>query len=112
MERLRRGVGLPIRASYYEEADNGAEAATTAVTSLELPRGMVAGLMKTAIRRSRYACYAQFTGSLAHYLRQIIEIPDRRQGELRRRVEMLLRGFQQSVSKTQLPFSCAACRQK
>jgi KaiC/GvpD/RAD55 family RecA-like ATPase len=75
MERLRMGVGLPVRKGYYHsEETEGVDSLISPYFSME--RETLRQLIDRSIRRSDCEKYAQLSSQLAGSLRRIIEISD------------------------------------
>lgn len=71
--RLEAGVGLPVRAAYYE----GPEAHATSVSRyFRFDRQRVRKLLRNAIRRSSMRHYQRFSNTISSHLRWILEIPE------------------------------------
>jgi KaiC/GvpD/RAD55 family RecA-like ATPase len=70
--RLELGVGLPTRRAFFE-AKGGAN--TSVSPYFDLSPADLNGLMKNALRRSKFHGYQSYTNTISSHLRWILELP-------------------------------------
>lgn len=74
LERLRFGVGLPTRSSYYSFANESVDLSTPASPYFSIRIGLLNKLVNTAFKRSTFACYNQFSSVLTSHLLRVLEM--------------------------------------
>lgn len=77
LTRVRMGVGLPTRKSFYsslKDVPHQFDSSISPYLSFNLLK--VKNLIENSFRRSNFGCYFQISNVLAFYLRKIIEIPE------------------------------------
>ncbi len=76
--RVRMGIGLPTRSSFYSDDNNDSNLSHKSDISpyFSLDSYMVGKLIKNAFRRSVMGCYPYISNILAFHLIKIIEIPE------------------------------------
>lgn len=72
-ERVRQGVGLPTRISYYEFAGASGEINTPVSPYFSMPIGILRQLVADAFARSSIRCYTQFSSALTSHLLRMLE---------------------------------------
>jgi hypothetical protein len=76
IERLQRNIGLPCRDLFYRERGAGPGGKAGSSACIPLDYETMKKLIKSAFRRSRFACYSVVTKSISYHLLKIIEVPD------------------------------------
>ena len=93
-DRLRLGVGLPTRESFY----TGTSARSSISPLFAMDSTVLRGLIKNAFRRSAVGCYSKFSTLVTLYLQDLMECSsDNAQtlrGEIRSRIDDLQRHLQ------------------
>lgn len=112
LNRMRLGVGLPTRSSFYKRLADAEVGRTPISPFFSLPVAKVGTLMETAFRRSRFGCYLRVHQVLAHHLMRIIEIPEHDRPEMDTEVRQLLRSATAQMDFVRLGTDCRQCRFK
>ena len=95
LSRLQRGVGLPTRQSFY--STRGKSKSIDISPLFSAPASVVRRLVEEGFQRSRFSTYRQFSSTLAHNLRRILEIPDSQERTLERRIQQILNDMQSEM---------------
>lgn len=109
LDRLRSGVGLPTRKKFYEPIQGKLSFTTTISPFFSMNLGELRTLMNNPFRRSRFLCYEQFAQSLAHHLKLILEIPDEKQGNLKKPIQNIIGSFMTRISFLSEDEGCKDC---
>jgi hypothetical protein len=74
LNRVRLGVGLPTRRSFYERAPADGPRRVDVSPYFVLDAQVVKEMVERAFHRSDFSCYHQVSQMLAYYLKKVIEI--------------------------------------
>jgi KaiC/GvpD/RAD55 family RecA-like ATPase len=74
LDRMKLGVGLPTRSSFYQSTHSGVRSRVSPYFTIDMD--VLTGLVETAFARSRFDCYAHLSGILAAHLQTVIELAD------------------------------------
>lgn len=107
MDRLRRGVGLPMHKRFYEE---GSGAPDSDDDWFMLSRDQLRERMEKPFRRSHLGCYSRITRTLAQHLKRIIELPnDEDDGRLKDNIRAITDHLANAISLLQGSAGCRTC---
>ena len=110
LDRLRCGVGLPTRSSFYEGRGFEQSADSGISPYFSLPMAQLRKLVNGAFQRSNYDCYADFSNVLAYHLQKIIEIPDGTDEDIEREIQHKLDGLRMRLDMVHPDRDCAKCK--
>lgn len=100
-ERLRLGVGLPVRKSFFDPARIGAD--TLRCRFFGLPAVATGEALRNAIRRSEIPNYASVSSILSFHLKRMIEVKDiwhtERMSDVEDALEALIRNLREVESR-------------
>lgn len=75
LERVRRGVGMPVRKSFYDELLDSKSAELFISPYFSVDAATLSTMIGSPFRRSRFSCYPLVSGTLSYHLQRILEIP-------------------------------------
>lgn len=112
LERLRRGVGLPTRTTYYDS-----DRALLQSEHVSLQGDEIGRLLQNAFRRSTFDCYQKVSRLLSFHLQRIIEIdpsPGTFRGDPDETVDLQIRmriaDLRRNISFVLNQTACAGCK--
>jgi hypothetical protein len=110
LNRLRLGVGLPLRETFYRPLIERQLTVCPISPFFSMPVVQVHDLLVNAFRRSVFACYLRVHRVLAHHLKRIIELPEASDEQLEERARDLLAGARSQMDFAHIDADCARCR--
>lgn len=97
-DRLRLGVGLPARLSFYRQASARVPSQMTVSPYFSLDLTALADLVDNrTFRRSTLRCYADYSGILSSHLRRLIEIPEFSEAQVEKEVESIFQSLSERM---------------
>jgi KaiC/GvpD/RAD55 family RecA-like ATPase len=110
LDRLQLGVGLPTRKRFYDSIAKSESGEIAVSPDFSMNAAALRRLVNSAFRRSDFGCYASSFSAIAHYLQNIIELPDGSEQDIERGISHNLESFQLSVEFARPEWQCSKCR--
>ena len=106
LDRLKYGVGLPVRGSFY----TGQEDASTNVSPFFSMHGpSLLAIVEGAFRRSSFACYRAYGSMLSTHLQSVLMLPVLDEQHLEREIRAKVSSLNYRLAFAESP-TCAQCR--
>ena len=80
LDRVKHGIGLPVRASYYQQAGS---IPITPSPFFSIDPASLLRVVENAFQRSSLGCYARYSSMLSIYLQRILALPATEEAALR-----------------------------
>ncbi len=112
MDRMRLGVGLPTRLSFYKNLSDIPNVRIFPYFSLDLKKvgELLVKDSKRTLKRSDFRCYFDFSKILAFHLQRIIELPDAKAPELDKKIRHIFKSLEKSMDFVRAQRNCNFCR--
>lgn len=110
LNRLRLGVGLPTRASFYRNLRERKIANTPISPYFSMPVKVVEDLVTGAFRRSSFGCYLRVHRILASHIQRVLELDAQDEGTLRLEIGELLADARARMDFVHRSSDCRVCR--
>ncbi len=114
LDRMNHGVGLPTRQNFYYRENANSDFGMVS-PFFRLSKSEIGDRIRSAFRRSAFACYSLLSPILATHLKQILKMPDSARGVLRREVKDILVGLADTVGfveTAEMNGRCASCQSR
>jgi KaiC/GvpD/RAD55 family RecA-like ATPase len=114
LDRMNHGVGLPTRRDFYYRENANSDFGMVS-PFFRLSKSAMGARIRSAFRRSSFACYSLLSPILATHLKQILKMPDSARRVLRREVKDVLASLADTlgfIEMAEMSGRCASCQSR
>ena len=107
LDRMRLGVGLPVRSSFYDPNTNDIAEHINLSPYFSMDKSKISSLVANAFSRSAFGCYSKLSRSLTSHLQRIIEIQS--ETNLKEAIRKILKSLEAEIRFLQQDEVCSEC---